>query len=140
MLLKRIYKPGTSELDYISVGHTGMNPEQNFSIDLINEGLERGLMSVVDSTLIFYAHPENLRYTIKREPGHYCLHCGLKLPSDEKGAQARLHVLMTHKGEPAKGAGYEKINHFECVLDAEQHMKFKAPAPGRAVHFPLKGE
>jgi hypothetical protein len=144
MLLKRIYtKPegwgkqvdengkciNPPPLDYISLANTGINPEQNFSTDLVTEGLTSGRMKIDGETLIMDTYPEPLRYTIKRRPGRYCLHCGEKLADDQTGALARLHVAEKHAGEPSPDknvpAGYISINHFECVLNAEQHEKYR---------------
>jgi hypothetical protein len=153
MLLKRIYKAGGMvqgvkdgqpyyELDYISLAHTGVNPEQNFSIQLVTEGLKSGSMEIHDAELILRVHPEDLRYTIKRTPGRWCLHCGKKLPDDTGGEMARLHIAQYHAGtaspDPSTPSGYVALNHFECVLNDKQHKKFRVKQPTRAPQFPLK--
>ena len=164
MLLKRIYDPkdlerfqaekaaATSQeeidqitpptLDYIALAHTGIEPEQNFSVKLVTEGLESGLIEIVDDELFFHVHPEDLRYTIKRSPGRYCLHCGEKLQDDPAGAMARLHIAQKHAGEtspdPANPSGYEAINAFECVLDEQQHETYRVKDKARAPQFFLK--
>lgn len=159
MLLKRIYKTpdgwekqinergecvNPPPLDYLSLAHTGINPEQNFSTDRVVEGLTAGLMRIEDDVLALECHPEPLRYAIKRRPGRYCLHCGEKLADDEKGVLARLHVAEKHAGKPSPDAdtpaGYVALNHFECVLDAKQHEKYRVKNAARAPHFPLRGE
>lgn len=161
MLLKRIYKQpegwekevdangnctNMPPLAYISMANTGVNPEQSFSTDRVTEGLTAGLMRIDGDTLVLDVHPEPLRYAIKRRPGRYCLHCGEKLGDDNTGALARLHVAEKHAGKPSldptQPAGYVALNHFECVLDAEQHEKYRVrpEAKHRAPHFPLKGE
>ncbi|MCI0517231.1 MAG: hypothetical protein L0Y45_05280, partial [Woeseiaceae bacterium] len=94
--------------------------------------------------LIFNVHPEPLRYTIKRRPGRYCLHCGAALANDSKGDLARLHVAEKHAGvaspNPRVPAGYENLTYFECVLDAVQHEKYrvKSGSQHRAPHFFVK--
>lgn len=141
MLLKRFYKDG-GELDYLSLAHTGIQAEQNFSVGLITQGLKEGWVDINDNTLTLHAVPENLQYAIRRPPGRYCDHCGEKLPDDESGEMARLHVAMQHKDVPALAgnpAGYVKLNHFECVLSAEQHEKFRVKGKARAPQFPKKG-
>jgi len=146
MLLKRIYKEAregeTPELDYISLAHTGVSPEQNFSVKLVTEGLGMGIMEIVEDELIFHVHPEDLHFAIKRTPGRYCLHCGEKLTDDVGGQMARLHIAMKHAGVPSPSAsdpsGYVALNHFECVLNDEQHEKYRVKQAARAPHFPLK--
>lgn len=148
MLLKRIYKEPrdeqSPELDYLSLANTGTTPDQNFSVKLVTDMLGAGLMEIHDDELILRVHPEDLHYTIKRTPGRYCLHCGEKLQDDQSGQMARLHIAMKHAGvespDPDNPAGYIALNHFECVLNAEQHEKFRVREPARAPHFPLKEE
>ena len=147
MYLKRIYKPNDDpeaapELDYISLGHTGFSPEQNFSVKLVTGLLEQGIMEISGDELIFHVHPEDLHYEILRTPGRYCLHCGEKLTDDATGQMARLHIAQEHAGEespdPGNPSGYVAINYFECRLDAQQHAKFQK-LPGQvAVSFPRK--
>jgi hypothetical protein len=125
------------KIDYISLAHTGISPEQNFSVRLVTEYLQTGFMSISGDELFFYVHPETLHFEIIRRPGRYCLHCGEKLPDDTGGALARLHVAEKHTGvaspNPDNSAGYVAINHFACVLNAEQHEKWKS-VPGK-VHY-----
>jgi hypothetical protein len=143
MLLKRIFTE-SGELNYVSLAHTGVSPEQNFSTGLVTQGLQEGIMEIAGDTLVFHVFPEDLIYTIKRQPGRYCLHCGEKLSDDAGGELARLHVAQYHAGvespDPSNPAGYEALNHFECVLDDAQHEKFQLKEPARAPHFPLKEE
>jgi len=146
MLLKRIYKEAregeTPELDYVSLAHTGVSPEQNFSIKLVTEFLVAGIMEIVDDELFFHVHPEDLHYVIKRTPGRYCLHCGEKLSDDVSGQMARLHVAMKHAGVQSPSdndpSGYVALNHFECVLNNKQHLKFGVKQAARVPQFPLK--
>ena len=143
MYLKRIYKDG--QLDYLSLAHTGTHPEQNFSIKLVTEYLSSGLMQMLGNDLTLHCYPEPLFYRINRRPGAYCLHCGAQLPIENRGALARLHVAEKHAGRPSpvpgEPAGYVVLNHFECVLDAGQHEKYRLRPEhkARAPHFPLKG-
>lgn len=140
MLLKRFYK-NDGELDYISLAHTGIHAEQNFSVGLVTHGITEGWITIDGDTLKLRAVPEDLLYTIKRHPGRYCEHCGEKLTDDDSGEMARLHVAMHHKDAPApqgNPAGYVKINHFECVLAAEQHEKFCVKDKARAPQFPKR--
>lgn len=142
MLLKRIYKD-SGEFDYISLAHTGIQAEQNFSVGLVTRGVSDGYIDVIGDTLTLKAVPENLGYAVRRQPGRYCLHCGEKMIDDDGGQMARLHVALRHKDAPAPAgnpAGYEKINHFDCVLDADQHEKYRVKEKARAPNFPLRGE
>lgn len=141
MYLKKYYLD-SGEIDYISVAHTGVSREQHFSTSLVTEYLKLGLMELHDDELIFKTYPEHLRYTVIRVPGRYCLHCGEKLPDDQSGELARLHVAMQHTGNPSPDknnpAGYEAIHYFDCMLDVDQHEKYKA-VPGRIAYgFPEK--
>lgn len=138
MRLKRIFKRDEEgkliELDHIVVEHTGIQEAQNFSTGLVVEALKAGWMELAKGKLILKAEPEDLKYTILREPGRYCLHCQAKLPDDEKGELAQIHVLTEHPGaaspDPSSPAGYIKINAYECMLDPKQHARFKAKKPG----------
>ena len=164
MLLKKIYKPAnvdtplidirtgepvvdkvtgqSIEIDYIALAHTGIEPEQNFSTKLVVDFMKQGFIEIKDETLILHVHPEDLIYNIKRRPGRYCLHCVEKLPDDEKGELARLHILEKHKGilspDPNNPSGYIALNHFECVLSAKQHEKFKVKKAAQAPSFFVK--
>lgn len=138
MRLKRIFKRDEegklTELDHILVEHTGIQEAQNFSTGLVVDALKQGWMEIAKGKLILKADPEDLKYTILREPGRYCLHCQAKLPDDEKGELAQIHVLTEHRGlqspDPSSPAGYIKINAYECTLDAGQHAKYQAKKPG----------
>lgn len=150
MYLKKIYKHQEEntdakkppELDYIALAHTGVEPEQNFSTKLVTDFLKQGVIEIKGKTLIFHVHPEDLVYDIKRRPGRYCLHCGGKLPDDEKGELARLHVAESHQGvvspDPNNPSGYEAINYFECMLTHSQHEKFKVKKSASAPVFLTK--
>jgi hypothetical protein len=141
MLLKRIYDD-RGALAYISVAHTGIAAEQNFSVSLVTKALQEGWMELHEGQLVLKGEPENLVYAIRRQPGRYCLHCGEKLPDDEGGALSRLHVAARHRGlsspDPGNPGGYEKLNHFECVLAQEQHERLRLRNKARAPHFPRK--
>ena len=148
MILKRVYKAPESgqapELDYIALGHTGTQPEQHFSVGLVTEMLTKGFMEIDEAAnqLIFHTHPVDLVYAIVRRPGRYCLHCGEKLADDQGGELARLHVAQYHNGvaspDPDQPGGYEAINYFDCMLDAEQHARYQKHPDQFAVEFPRK--
>lgn len=113
----------------LEIVHTGIQAEQNFSTPLITEFIKLGVASIEGDQLALKAAPEDLHYTIKRTPGRWCLHCSEKLADDVNGELARLHVAMKHKDKPSPvestPAGYEWLTYFECVLNEEQHLRYK---------------
>jgi hypothetical protein len=117
------------DIEGVDVEHTGTNAEQNFSTTLVIDFLKKGIIEIAEEILILHSGQEDLRYKIKRRPGRYCLHCGEKLPDDEKGELARLHIVEKHLGlkspDPYNPSGYVALNHFECLLDSDQHNKLK---------------
>ncbi len=129
---------GQPALAFIEVRHTGTHPEQNFSTRLVEGGQAEGWIEIDGDELTLLAQPEDLHYTIRRRPGRYCLHCGEKLPDDDggpkPGALARQHVAEKHAGQPspdpAQPAGYFRTNAWECILDLEQHDRFRAQPLG----------
>lgn len=138
MLLKRIYEhtdPEHPKLSHIELRHTGTHAAQNFSRRLVDAAIAEGWMTLSRGKLILHVKPEDLTYTIKRAPGHYCLHCGEKIESDVLGTQAREHVAKHHDGvaspDPDWPAGYLATHAYECVLDGAQHAKFRRVIPGR---------
>jgi hypothetical protein len=143
MKLKRFYK-SDGTLDYVSCADTGTTPEQNFSVDLVVGAMEQGWMSLEGNQLLVSVEPEVLRYEVLRQPGRYCCHCDEKLQDDEKGNLARLHVASKHRGQaspdPNSPAGYVKLNHFACRLNAEQHERFRVKNVGRAPVYPERKE
>ena len=116
-------------LAFVELKHTGTTPDQNFSQDLIEHGMREGWVKFDQGKLLLDVKPEVLRYTVKRTPGRWCLHCGVSLIEDGTGALSRAHVKAEHDGvaspDPSVPAGYIKIHAYECVLDSTQHAKFK---------------
>jgi len=129
-------------LDFVSVADTGVTPGQNFSPDFVADALQNKWLTIKDDTITLHVAPEDLRYKVLREPGRYCLHCGVKLPDDEKGALARIHIAAEHPDatspDPANPAGYVKLNHYECVLDDAQHDRLRMKNPAKPPQFPLR--
>ena len=113
---------------HMEIIHTGTSPEQNFSTDFVLDGLRDGWIELSNSELRLIGQPETMIYQVLRKPGCYCSHCGKQIDRGDRGELARLHVAMEHAGQTIQGnpAGYEVINHFECVLGAEQHERMKA--------------
>jgi hypothetical protein len=99
---------------------------------MVTEFIKLGLMEIDGDQLTLHAQPEDLQYTIKREPGRWCLHCGEKLADDTNGELARLHIAMKHNGVPSPSesdpSGYVWLTYFECVLDETQHEAYKKGA------------
>lgn len=130
MLLKRLFEDG--KVSGVRVLHTGTSPEQNFSTRLVTQAAAEGWLSILGDRLTIHAEGEDLTYTILRTPGYYCVHDGLPMLD---GRDAREHIAANYAGvpspDPANPSGYEKLNHYECRLDAGQHAKYKAK-PGDA--------
>lgn len=116
---------------HLEIEHSGTKPEQHFSARLVQRGQEEGWMHIQDGKLILYAQPDNLVYDIKRAPGRYSCFDGSKLPDDEddSGRLARAEIAAKYPGQkspdPDNPAGYYKINYYDCVLNAEQHERFR---------------
>lgn len=116
-------------LSHVEMKHTGTSPEQNFSRELIEHGMREGWVQFERGELLLKVLPETLRYTVKRTPGRWCLHCGVALLEDTDGAKSREHVKAFHDGVPSPDAnnpaGYVKTHAYECALNTAQHEKFK---------------
>lgn len=118
-------------LEHVEVVHTGLAAEQNFSTRLVEKGLSEGWMAIRDGKLVIYGKPEHLEYDILKLPGRYSCYDGSKLPDDagDTGSAARAVIAARHAGQPSPDphhpAGYYKINHYECVLNAAQQEKFR---------------
>jgi len=148
MLLKRHYVRDSKgeivqppKVSHLEVKHTGIAPEQNFSTRLVEALAALGFLSLSRGKIVLHAQPEDLNYTIKRGPGHYCCHCGEALPEAASivspGVTAGMkHVAEKHPGKPSPDAsnpaGYMRLNEYECVLDTGQHGKYKAKSIGEA--------
>lgn len=127
MKIKRNYKDG--RCDYVDIIHTGVNPEQNFSTRLVAAALKEGWMEMKAGKIIIKAQPEDLVYTIVKDPGYYCCHDGEKM---EDANMAKAYIEKNFPGVPSPDKsnplGYMKINHYACVLDTAQHEKYKVNA------------
>ena len=147
MLLKRHYDPdslaaGAPRITHIEVKHTGTTPSQNFSTSLVAEGLRAGFISLQEDLLTLHAKPVDLLYTVKRRPGYYCSHNGARMDlsaeayGDPAIAAVEAQQYLKANGfadaaspDPQNPAGYQRLHHYECELDADQHARFKA-VPG----------
>lgn len=152
MLLKRQFDPASlggpnPVCTHVSVKHTGSSLDQNFSSRLVAQAMAEGWMSLSGGQLTVKADPEDLRYDVLRGPGYYCVHDGKEIPVSNLARDERLRTGMGRLAaaeakaylkangfegvtspNPAHPSGYEVIDHFECVLDSEQHAKFKVGA------------
>lgn len=151
MLLKRQYdlgEPGNPRVTGVELRHTGMHAEQNFSARLVFQAIAEGWMTLAGDLLLLKTATATLRYAIKRSPGYYCCHDGSRIPISDVAQQERLRTGIGRlaaaearaylaergfagKASPDAGnpAGYQVLEHYECVLDAAQHAKYKA-VPG----------
>jgi hypothetical protein len=130
------------KLSHLEVRHTGTTPEQNFSSTLVAGWVQAGVAVKTDDTLVIKAAPEPLRYKVLRTPGYYCAHDGKKIPVSPEGyGDASIAAMECTEYLKANGfegvespdksnpAGYLRTHAYECVLDADQHARFKA-VPG----------
>ena len=138
MLLKRLYNAAKQPVGVV-VKHTGIAPEQNFSTKMVARAMAEGWMVIEGDQLLLMSENGILRYTIKRVPGYYCVHNGqpmnISAAAYADGSLAAIEArsyLASHgfagvaSPDPSKPAGYERINHYECVLDLDQHAKLRA--------------
>jgi hypothetical protein len=133
MLMQRKYAKDGVTVTHVLVKHTGVSAEQNFSHRLVEDGMAAGWIAITDDKLKMLAQPERLVYTLKREPGYYCISTGERIPvsarswaSANRGTLARAEAQAWLKSKRLKDTDYEVTNAYECVLDAGQHDKFHA--------------
>lgn len=134
-------------IDFITIEYTGTNPEQHFTEKLVRAGQREGFLAITGNTLSLIATPEDLEYTIKRYPGYYCCHCGAELPdagvmeTDEDGKETGrtlglVHVEEQHEGavspDPSNPSGYERLDYYDCILNKEQHERFRFVGKNKA--------
>lgn len=131
MELKRQYN-SAGEVSRVTVGHTGLKPEQNFSHRLIEAGIAQGWITLTGDTLTMAADPEDLVYTVKRTPGYFCKSTGERIPiSMMAWASPKRDVLAYREAQAWLSANgkaatdYEVGNDYRCVLSSTQHEKFR---------------
>ena len=134
MLLKRQHDSAGS-CTGVLVKHTGLTAEQNFSRRLVSQAVAAGWMEIDGDLLTIDAKPEPLRYQLLRTPGYYCLSSGDRIPIGENAwvellageaalaSRERAAWLASHG---MQADDYTLTLAYECVLSAEQHVKFKA--------------
>lgn len=120
----------------VRVKHTGLSPEQNFSHRLIEQAMAEGWVVIDGDTLTMQAKPEALRFRLRRVPGYYCISTGERIPvsdiawtrmrSTGLGDLSRKEALAWLLARGRAQTDYEVTNAYECVLDEEQHAKYRA--------------
>lgn len=116
-------------VDHVEVRHTGTHAEQNFSSRLVASGMLDGWIAIAKGRLVISAKPEDLVYAIERTPGYYSCFTGEAL-ADQHVAKAHVAAQGKPSPDPANPAGYVRINHYECVLEAGLHEKYRARKEG----------
>lgn len=116
----------------LTLKHTGVHPEQNFSRRLIDGGLQEGWLSLGHGQVVLHTEQGDLHYTVNKVPGSYCCFCDAKLDDDTTGTSGREHVREFHEGaespDPSNPMGFRVTNAYECTLDADEHAKWMRPA------------
>lgn len=140
-------EPPPPPVRHFSVVHSGTAPEQNFSDRLVDAMIETGAMAVEGDVLLIKTDGEPLRYAITRRPGYFCKSTGQPIPmsdrawlkfrlaNDSSASQAAARAWLAAHGLPADD--YDITTAWHCVLDAEQHTKYRAVSVGgivRAAH------
>lgn len=152
MLLKRIYEEQGSfgpTCVGVEVVHSGLNPEQNFSMAMVERGLSEGWIVQNGDVLELRTPNDVLRYQVKRRPGYYCSSTGERIPVSAVAWNSRERGILCQREarkwlqERGKGPNdYEVTNAYECALNPEQHMKYRAVVgpSGQAKAAYLMGE
>lgn len=150
MLIKRHYDPASLERKALGIGdavcthvevkHTGTSPEQNFSTRLVTQAMAEGWMSVEGDKLTMRtaANQPDLVYTVVRTPGTYAKQDGARIPISDLAREERMRTGQGRLSAKEAAAflaapkytdkSYEVIDHFACVLSADQHDMFKKGA------------
>jgi len=99
---------------------------QHFSPKVLQKGIVEGWLEVdTEAGEIRLKTDKGLVvFTVLRNPGRYCLHCGDKLADDDNeifpGRRAREHVAAEHAGIDSPDAenpsGYSKANYYLAEL------------------------
>ena len=139
MLLKRQHNT-EGRCTHVQIQHTGIAPEQNFSRRLVLDAVTAGWMNIEGDRLRIKAEPQDLAYTINREPGYYCISSGQSIPIGElawsqlvgtgQGVLSRKEALAWLAANGKREDDYAICMAYECVLDPEHHEAFKATAKG----------
>lgn len=118
----------------VLVKHTGTDAEQKFSRRMVEQAMAEGWMRIEGNQLIVAAQPEDLRYTITREPGYYVASTGERIPVSSAAwtrlvangagdiSSKEVRAWLAKRG--LEETDYELPMAYECVLDAAQHAEF----------------
>lgn len=120
----------------VGIVHTGVSAEQNFSRRLVLQGMNEGWLRLSEGKLVMLAEPEDLVYTIEREPGYFVKSTGEKIPLSSLAlseffsatmatlAAAEARAFLAGKG--LQPTDYEATHAYHCVLAEDQQAKFRA--------------
>lgn len=141
MLIKRHFANGTDKPPtHVEVKHTGVSPEQNFSDRMVDQAVKEGWITVDGDTLTMKTDGEPLVYSVTRKPGYFCKSTGEAIPIADRAwfkfrlgndsGESRPQALAWLAGKGLPADDYDITTAYHCVLDADQHAKFKAVARG----------
>lgn len=120
----------------VELFHTGSTPEQTFKRRLVLDACAQGWMKVDGDKLTLASTSDVLTYAIKRQPGYYVKSTGERIPLSDLAmseflteivanlAPAEARAFLAGRGLPADD--YEATRNYHCVLNAEQHEKWRA--------------
>ncbi len=142
MYLKRHYDPDTlgegktPKVSHVEVIHTGSKAEQNFDDGLIEQAVVDGWASVSGDRLTLKTADGELAYSITRMPGYFCKSTGETIPLTDRAwlkfrlandsSLSRPEALAWLQANGKAADDYDICVTFQCVLDAEQHEKYRA--------------
>ncbi len=122
---------------------TGTTPQQTFSRDYVNRGVQQGWLSMgrgkitLSCTEADGTPQEDFVYTILRTPGGYCCFCNASIEIDQYGEIGKRHVAEFHDGlaspDPSNPLGFRLLGGYECELDADTHARWNAQAVATAL-------
>ena len=153
MMLKRMFGGATLGANgqpictHMEVKHTGTSPEQNFSDRMVEQGQKEGWLTIEGDVLSIKTAGEALRYKVLRTPGYFCKSTGEPIGISDRawykfrlgndGTESRAQALAWLDAKLLPADDYDITTAYHCVLDAEQHEKFKSVSVGgivRAAH------
>lgn len=120
----------------VSLKHSGVRAAQNFSTRLVEGGIAQGWITLGQGKLVMHTPDgeDDLEFTVERGPGYYSAFTHEPIADANRVVSAGLTLGMQfvqakHPGEKSPDAsnpsGYYRLNHYECVLNAVQHKKYR---------------
>lgn len=101
------------------------NGVQHFSPKLVRTGMSERWLIQKDGKITVIDQSGPIVFNIIREPGRYCLHCGVKLSDDPMGKAAQEHISQEHSGikspDPLNPSGYVMLTYFETKVEGSNH-------------------